>query len=68
MAWFDQFTTKKKSHNALFSLLKNTFLVGMEEMSKQLSYLFWSPDIASKQQISQELNQRELDLKQKRAY
>ena len=68
MSWFDQFSTKKKSHNALFSLLKNTFLVGMEEMSKQLSYLFGSPDIASKQQISQELNQRELNLKQKRTY
>lgn len=68
MSWFDQFTTKKKSHNALMSLLRDTFVVGMEEMSKKLSYLFWSPDIASKQQISQELNQWELDLKQRRSY
>lgn len=50
------------------SLLRDTFVVGMEEMSKKLSHLFWSPDFASKQQISQELNQRELDLRQRRTY
>jgi hypothetical protein len=68
MSWFDQFTTKKKSSNALMNLLRETFVVGMEEMSKKLSYLFWSPDVATKQQISQELNQREIDLKQSRSH
>ncbi len=68
MSWFDQFTTKKKSHNALLNLLRETFVVGMEEMSKKISHLFWSPDIVSKQQITQELQQREIDLKQERAY
>ena len=66
MSWFDQFNAKKKSSNALMSLLRDTFVVGMEEMSKKLSHLFGSPDHASKQQISQELNQRELDLRQRR--
>jgi len=68
MSWFDQFTAKKKSHNALINLLRETFVVGMEEMSKKISYLFGSPDIVSKQQITQELQQRELDLKQDRSY
>lgn len=49
-------------------LLKETFVVGMEEMSKKLSHLFWSPDTGAKHQISNELNQRELDLKQQRSY
>jgi hypothetical protein len=68
MSWFDQFSTKKKSSNALINLLKETFVVGMEEMSKKLSYLFWSPGVASKQQISKELNQREINLKQSRSH
>ncbi len=66
MSWFDQFSTQKKSHNALFQLLRETFVVGMEEMSKKLSHLFGAPHTLSKQQISQELHQREQDLKKQR--
>ncbi len=66
MSSFDQFSTKKKSSSALTNLFKETFLVGMDEMSKNLSTLFWSPSTASKQQISPELERRENQLKQAR--
>lgn len=66
MSSFDQFSTKKKSSSALVNLFKETFLVGMDEMSKNLSTLFWSPSTASKQQISPELERRENQLKQAR--
>lgn len=65
---FDQFVTKKKSSNALINLLRNTFLVGMQEMSKQISYLFWSPQESSKHQIDQTLYEREQELKNQRMH
>lgn len=66
MTNFDQFSMKKKSSSALINVFKETFLVWMDEMSKNISTLFWSPGTTTKQQISPELERRENQLKQAR--